>query len=452
MEINQINQQNQYNSGRYQLQEKLGQGGMGVVYRATDRLTGEAIALKHVTQLPQHAITSTGASQEDLCLALAYEFQILAGLRHPHIISVLDYGFGGLPADAQRQPFYTMTYLANGQDILAAAQGQPLIVKIDLIRQTLQALAYLHRREVLHRDLKPANVLVQQGDVRVLDFGLAATTDTANSSSAGTPLYMAPELFDGIPYSKAADLFAIGVLMTQLLTGRHPFAPFDYAFLDRVLDAEPNLNNMPASLAPIVRQLLAKEPEARYASANDVLLALQVAQVGGAVDGEAVIELPEMENETNFIISALNQLAWTAYCRGDYETMLDTYQQARNEFIENKEAASLTDSHETYESLAGIAWGHMLLASDDDSIDIEPCLNYLTDSQPIMDSTHPLRLHLICNEILTAMGDCRANIVLSHAHQRLQTHVGYIENPEWRQSFLEHVPENREILRRVENG
>ncbi|MEM7532239.1 MAG: tetratricopeptide repeat protein [Chloroflexota bacterium] len=301
-----------YNS-RYRLQEKLGQGGMGVVYRATDRLTGETVALKRVTQVSKQTLTASGVSEEDLHLALAYEFQILAGLRHPHIISVLDYGFGvpvGVPvgvsvaaqpedsAEAKRQPFFTMTYLDDELNVLAAAQDKPLTVKLNLIQQILEALAYLHRRGVLHRDLKPANVLVQHGDVRLLDFGLAATSDEQGSSSAGTPPYMAPELFEGYPYSAAADLYAVGVLMTELLTGRHPFLPFDYAFLDRVLYELPNLGNIPASLEPVVQKLLAKEPGARYASASDVLLSLQMAQVSAgesAVDGIPVIDVPETE-------------------------------------------------------------------------------------------------------------------------------------------------------------
>ncbi|MEM7533734.1 MAG: serine/threonine-protein kinase [Chloroflexota bacterium] len=197
---NQTQEQTTAGNRRYRLHQRLGQGGMGVVYQATDKLTGDTIALKQVEKLPKQALSS-GMAEEDLRLALAHEFQIMAGLRHPNIISVLDYGFDVTSADAETQPFYTMTYLPDGQTILDAAQDHPLAYQLDLIQQLLQALAYLHRREVLHRDLKPANVLVHQDTVCLLDFGLAVTRDEASVfGSAGTPLYMAPELFDGQPY------------------------------------------------------------------------------------------------------------------------------------------------------------------------------------------------------------------------------------------------------------
>ncbi|MEM7534141.1 MAG: tetratricopeptide repeat protein [Chloroflexota bacterium] len=271
-------------SSRYRLQKKLGQGGMGVVYQATDRLTGDIVALKQVGKLSQQMIAS-GISEESLHLSLAHEFQILAGLRHPHIISVLDYGFDVTnandierDADTEIQPFYTMTYLPDAQTILDAAQKQPFAHQLELIQQLLQALAYLHRRGVLHRDIKPANVLVHEGTVRVLDFGLAVTDEErGGGSSVGTPLYMASELFHGEPYSPQADLFSVGVLATQMLTGKHPFAPFDFEFLDRVLDEEPNLGAMDKRLHPLVAQLLTKTADARFESANAALLALTAA-------------------------------------------------------------------------------------------------------------------------------------------------------------------------------
>ncbi|MEM7531569.1 MAG: BREX system ATP-binding domain-containing protein [Chloroflexota bacterium] len=277
---NQIQEQTIMGNRRYLIHKQLGQGGMGVVYQATDRLTGDIVALKQVRKLPQQAISHMPKSS--LHLTLAHEFQLMAGLRHPHIISVLDYGFDMISASegendegSETQPFYTMIYLSDAQTILDAAQEQPLAYQLDLIQQLLQALAYLHRRGVLHRDLKPANVLVHQETVRVLDFGLAVTREETNVfNSAGTPLYMAPELFDGEPYSPQADLFAVGVLATQMLTGEHPFAPLDYEFLDRVLDAAPNLGTMDERLHPLMHQLLAKTPDERFDNANDALLML----------------------------------------------------------------------------------------------------------------------------------------------------------------------------------
>ncbi|KAB2860075.1 MAG: serine/threonine protein kinase, partial [Anaerolineae bacterium] len=152
---------------RYQLHEKLGEGGMGAVYRATDRLTGQAVALKRVL-IPTGG-TSPETDSSRLRLSLAREFQTLASLRHPNVIGVEDYGF-----DTNQQPYFTMTLLEKPQTILEVGAKASLDQKIDLLIQLLQAMAYLHRRGILHRDLKPANVLVEDGEtVRVLDFGLA---------------------------------------------------------------------------------------------------------------------------------------------------------------------------------------------------------------------------------------------------------------------------------------
>jgi len=192
---------------------------------------------------------------------------------------------------------------------------------------------------------------------------------------------------------------------------------------------------------------------------GDYLTAQGVYEKARGAFAEALKIRRELQNETTFIVSVLNQLAWIAYCRGDYETMAHTYQTALNELIENhntenhdtenQDADSQAYPHDYYESLAGLAWGHSLRSSEKSAINIDPCLGYLSSSPPLMDSTSPLRLHLICHKVLTAMGDSRADRVLSDAQQRLQTHVEYIENPEWQSSFLEHVPENREIMRLV---
>src|SRR5262245_21363215 len=157
---------------RYRLLNLLGAGGMGRVYRAIDRLNGQVLALKRVLVPTDELVIATRtAPQTDFHFALAQEFQLLASLRHPSIIGVLDYGF-----DSERQPFLTMELIENAQTIRHAAQDQPLSVQVELLRQLLQALAYLHRRNVVHRDLKPSNVLVKSGQVKVLDFGISTVT------------------------------------------------------------------------------------------------------------------------------------------------------------------------------------------------------------------------------------------------------------------------------------
>ena len=277
--------------GRYRLLEPLGSGGMGVVYRAWDRLAGQVVALKRVMSLHQASTGSTrpvqSAYADMLRLALANEFQILASLRHPHIIGVLDYGFepeaplesGSLGQEAGRQPYFTMEYLAGAQTFLEAGAGQSIAARVELIGQVLQALAYLHRRGIVHRDLKPGNVLVADGQARVLDFGLSAAREQARGS-AGTAAYMAPEVLRGSPGTEAADLYAVGVLAYELLAGRHPFGTSTSTpLIQAVLSAPLDLSALPppAGLAQVVGRLMARDPDARYASADDCLAALSQA-------------------------------------------------------------------------------------------------------------------------------------------------------------------------------
>jgi serine/threonine protein kinase len=252
---------------RYLLHERLGTGGMGPVYRATDRLTRNIVALKRVTAAPEDlTFASKAAGSTNLRLALATEFRTLSSLRHPHIISVLDYGF-----DEARQPYFTMEYLAGSDTITAAGQYVSVHAKVGLIIQMLQALVYLHRRGVIHRDLKPGNVLVMSGQVKVVDFGLSVTATTPSGkhrteSTAGTFAYMAPELFEGAPVSQSADLYAVGVMAYELFAGRHPFKVENIALLvNEILNKPADVWSigLDDDLAEVLERLLVKGAEQR---------------------------------------------------------------------------------------------------------------------------------------------------------------------------------------------
>lgn len=260
---------------RYQLVEQIGSGGMGVIYRAKDMMTGSEVALKRVT-LPSEKLTFTSATETtDFRLALAQEFRLLASIRHPHIISVLDYGF-----DTDKQPYYTMDLLENPQTIVDYASQFTIVERVRLLIQVSQALAYLHRRGIIHRDLKPENVLVVEDTVKVLDFGLAVRREqmhnnpTDEDTVAGTLAYMAPEILLTEPASEKSDLYSLGMVAYETLVGSHPFDISDPVLLLRdIMDSDP-MDLVAAiddfQVGAVVARLLGKMPEDRFESADEV--------------------------------------------------------------------------------------------------------------------------------------------------------------------------------------
>ncbi len=263
-------------NGRYQLSHIIGSGGMGVVHLATDRLTQQEVALKRINVDLENLDWLTSISfGNNLQLTLAREFQILAGLRHPHIISVRDYGF-----DEKNDPFYTMDYLEDPKTVITASEGLPTQEKLELIRQVLQALAYLHFRGVLHRDLKPKNILVKDGIVRLVDFGLASYKGQ-NGSSGGTLLYMSPEMLDKEikPFVEATDLYSLGVIIYEMLVGDHPFDIQSGDFIEQVATQPPDLTKLDTTepVRQVIGRLLAKKAEDRYENAYQCLGALDQA-------------------------------------------------------------------------------------------------------------------------------------------------------------------------------
>ena len=302
-------------ANRYLLQQKLGQGGMGVVYRAMDRLTGTPVALKYVMvrQEQLEFTTMVSGSSLDLRLALAQEFKTLASLRHPNIISVVDYGF------EDDQPFFTMELLEAPQELNDYGEHQSFDVKIDLLAQTLRALSYLHRRGILHRDLKPGNVLVtKDGALKVLDFGLAVEAKAAREGSiGGTLAYVAPEVLIGQqPASPASDLYALGVMAYELFAGMYPFTYSSTEdLIHKLLFEPPDLSKLQvdARIATIIGRLLAKKPEDRYPSVAAVVEALgQVVplQIDSAASRESFLQAARFvgrEMELNVLSGALDK-------------------------------------------------------------------------------------------------------------------------------------------------
>ncbi len=265
--------------GRYQLREKIGAGGMGVVHAAYDRLTGQLVALKQ--------LTAVADIDQEARLTLAREFRVLASLRHPHLISVIDYGF-----DLEGRPFFTMELLPNAQTIVDAGRSAPLDEQMRLILEMLEGLAYVHRRGLIHRDVKPSNMLVgMDGRVKVLDFGLVQEgPPNAESGIMGTINYIAPETLLGRAVTAAADLYSVGVIACEMLTGSHPFPADNVAhMIDQILMRPPSVGLENVRLAAVIERLLHKEPLERYASAPEVITALRE-----AVDNPAPPEDPHI--------------------------------------------------------------------------------------------------------------------------------------------------------------
>ena len=228
-------------NGRYLILGEVGAGGMGTVYRARDLLNGQQIALKQVNVgagiAREDTLVISTSNTTNLNVVLAHEFKVLASLRHPHIISVLDYGFD------ETEPYFTMPLLDEPRDLIEAAHYADTNLKIDLLTELLQALTYLHRRGVVHRDLKPSNVLVTPQDhIQLVDFGLATMThQTADSS--GTIAYMAPEIIQGGVPTEATDLFGVGLMAYEMFSNSHPFYDENMTvMINRILFEEVDLS------------------------------------------------------------------------------------------------------------------------------------------------------------------------------------------------------------------
>lgn len=308
-------------ASRYRILEEIGHGGMGRVYRAFDRLTGETVALKSVTIPGEHLQFTSRGDSSNFRLVLAHEFKTLASLRHPHIISVLDYGF-----DEQKQPFFTMELLHQPQTLIQYGRGQSQQRQVELLVEMLLALAYLHRRGIIHRDLKPDNVMIVNDTVKVVDFGLAVARkhQTETGEAAGTIAYMSPEVLQGAVATEAADMYAVGVMAYELFAGQHPFRTDNISRLvNDILTTSPDVTvlDIDEVLKEILERLLAKDPAERVYDAAG--LVRRYAEVTGQSSGyetagvrESFLQAAEFvgrERELAQLTTALNKLTATPH-------------------------------------------------------------------------------------------------------------------------------------------
>jgi serine/threonine-protein kinase len=259
--------------GRYRVISRLGSGGMADVYLAQDQLLGRQVAVK---VLHHHF-----AEDHEFVERFRREASSAAALSHPNIVGIFDRG------EWNGTYYIAMEYVA-GRSLKAIVREQgPLdpATAIDIVVQILRAARFAHRRGVIHRDLKPHNVILdEEGRARVTDFGIAragASDMTLTGSIMGTAQYLSPEQAQGHMVSETSDLYSIGVILYELLTGVVPFeGETAVAIAFKQVSAEPRppseLNPaLPASLDAVVLRALAKDPTARYADAEQLIVALE---------------------------------------------------------------------------------------------------------------------------------------------------------------------------------
>jgi serine/threonine-protein kinase len=259
--------------GRYPVQQVIGAGAMGVVYLGFDPQIHRPVAIKTIRQ----HLLGQDARNLDASGRFRIEAQAAGRLNHPGIVTVYDVG-----EDAAAECAYiAMEYVAGHslREYLSRGWRFTTGEVVSLVCQLLDALAEAHAKGVLHRDIKPANLLIaDSGRLKVTDFGIArleSTQFTRTESVLGSPGYMAPEQYVGGDVDRRVDLFAAGVLLYRLLTGRMPYAGTDQAMMYQVVYGEPDAlcrspeDQVLAPFVPIVGQALARQPEQRFASATE---------------------------------------------------------------------------------------------------------------------------------------------------------------------------------------
>ncbi|MEO3857302.1 serine/threonine-protein kinase [Acrocarpospora sp. B8E8] len=245
--------------GPYRLLSPLGSGGFGEVHLALDG-EGRTVAVK---VLHPHVAADASALAR-----LAREVETMRRVRGPHVAEVLDASLDG------DQP-YLVTRYVQGRALSAVVADGPLHGD-DLVRLAhglAEALVAVHRAGVVHRDLKPANVILADGEPYVIDFGIAYALDTAAVTTSGavigTPGYLAPEVLEGRDAGPAADVFAWAATMAFAASGRHPYGTGPVpAVAYRVVHGDPDLDDVPGWLAPLLRECLRAEPAARPSAAQ----------------------------------------------------------------------------------------------------------------------------------------------------------------------------------------
>ncbi len=269
-------------AGRYQVVQRLGAGAFGTVYKAKDKILGRMVAIKTIRL---EGLAAQGASLDELVDRFEREAQVSAQLKHPNIVTIYDIG------EADGVSYLAMEFIDGvGLERVIANSGRlPLERAASIAAQVADALDFAHKNSVVHRDIKPANIMIEAGDrVKVTDFGIAKVINsvdhlTATGSLLGTPSYMSPEQARGSPLDGRSDLFAVGAVFYEMLTGARAFRGESITgLIFKIITEEPTPirevdPGLPEDVSRILARALSKAPETRYQTGRefaDDLLAL----------------------------------------------------------------------------------------------------------------------------------------------------------------------------------
>ncbi|WP_053662723.1 protein kinase domain-containing protein [Streptomyces sp. MMG1121] len=275
-------------SDRYELVERLGQGGMGTVHRGVDRQLRRTVAVKLLSSALAHDPQSRARFRREAHAA--------AALNHPAVATIHDVGEEADP-DGPR-PYLVMEYVQGTTLADAMCDGPlPVAEAITMACAVLDALQHSHEHGIVHRDIKPSNIMrTGPGTVKVLDFGIAkaftetATRITGSGAAIGTPAYLSPEQISGAEIDHRADLYAMGCLLHELLTGQPPFrGESSFAVMHQHLFAEPEpvsrlRSQVPPTVEAVIQRALRKDPRERFADARQMGAALADALAHSAME------------------------------------------------------------------------------------------------------------------------------------------------------------------------